>query len=109
MRRDPRKRYSLTNRFDVAPGQTPVFDGLMPRRISNQQGYILHMVVSGDRLDRLAHHYYGDPRLWWIIAQANPGYLTPTDLLHRSADADENGLLRIGADIQIPPKPEEAE
>lgn len=24
-----------------------------------------------DRLDSLAHRYYGDARYWWIIAQAN--------------------------------------
>ncbi|WP_156477464.1 LysM peptidoglycan-binding domain-containing protein [Falsihalocynthiibacter arcticus] len=109
MRRDPRKRYSMTERFTVTQGQPPVFGGLMPRRISTQDGYILHMLVSGDRLDKLALHYYGDPRLWWVIAQANPGLLTPADLLHRTENPDGNGLLRIGADIQIPPKPEEAE
>ena len=26
---------------------------------------------SGDRLDTLAHKYYRDTKLWWIIAQAN--------------------------------------
>jgi hypothetical protein len=25
----------------------------------------------GDRLDNLAHKYYGDVSLWWIIAKAN--------------------------------------
>ena len=27
--------------------------------------------VEGDRLDSLAHKYYGDVTLWWIIAKAN--------------------------------------
>lgn len=31
--------------------------------------YIIGMV--GDRLDRLAHKYYKDSSLWWIIAEAN--------------------------------------
>jgi hypothetical protein len=26
---------------------------------------------AGDRLDLLAHKYYGDQSLWWIIATAN--------------------------------------
>lgn len=28
-------------------------------------------VIIGDRLDSLAHKYYGDNTLWWIIAKAN--------------------------------------
>lgn len=28
--------------------------------------------TSMDRVDLLAHRYYGDPTLWWIIARANP-------------------------------------
>lgn len=26
---------------------------------------------SGDRLDLLAHQYYGNAQYWWVIAQAN--------------------------------------
>ena len=29
------------------------------------------MVRDGQRLDTLAHQYYGDPGMWWVIAQAN--------------------------------------
>ena len=29
------------------------------------------MSTSTDRLDLLANKYYGTPRLWWVIAQAN--------------------------------------
>jgi hypothetical protein len=25
----------------------------------------------GDRLDTLAHHFYGTPNLWWYLAKAN--------------------------------------
>ena len=28
-------------------------------------------VQDGQRLDTLANTYYGDPGMWWIIAQAN--------------------------------------
>jgi hypothetical protein len=27
--------------------------------------------IDGDRLENLAHRYYGDTTLWWIIAKAN--------------------------------------
>lgn len=30
------------------------------------------ITVMGDRLDLMADQFYGDTRLWWIIAQANP-------------------------------------
>ena len=29
----------------------------------------------GDRVDILAHQFYNDPSLWWIITTANPGKL----------------------------------
>ena len=32
---------------------------------------LLHVVTANDRIDRLAFAAYGDPRLWWVIAQAN--------------------------------------
>lgn len=39
-----------------------------------------HVVRQGDRLDRLAHQYYGDPDKWWSIAAANPEVFYPEDL-----------------------------
>ena len=30
-----------------------------------------HEVIVGERLDQLAFHYLGDPKLWWVIAEAN--------------------------------------
>ena len=33
----------------------------------------IYLITSiGDRLDLLAHEYYGDSDLWWIISIANP-------------------------------------
>ena len=29
------------------------------------------MSKEGDRLDNLAHKYYSDNNLWWVIAKAN--------------------------------------
>lgn len=39
-----------------------------------------YTVDRGDRIDRLANHYYNDPALWWIIALANGMELLPNDL-----------------------------
>ncbi len=49
--------------------------------------YIIGM--QGDRLDNLAHKYYGDARLWWILARAN--YLGKGDL-----------SVPIGKQLRIP-------
>ena len=37
--------------------------------IGNSDAFIYSK--EGDRLDTLAHSYYGDNTLWWIIAKAN--------------------------------------
>jgi len=39
--------------------------------IEAQDDDILHTVEKGDRIDKLAHKYYGTVRLWWVIACAN--------------------------------------
>ena len=41
--------------------------------LSSNDLYIL--TSSGDRLDSLAHQFYKDIRLWWIIATANPNII----------------------------------
>ncbi len=47
------------------------------------------IAIQGDRLDNLAHKYYGDARLWWILARAN--YLGKGDL-----------SVPIGKQLRIP-------
>lgn len=44
----------------------PIYPSIPP---SAEDFYILSSV--GDRYDTLALKFYGDPRLWWIIASAN--------------------------------------
>lgn len=44
-------------------------------------GTFLHMVEEGDRLDHLAYKYYRASKKWWQIADANPDFLSPRDLL----------------------------
>ncbi|HSR98985.1 MAG TPA: hypothetical protein VLM79_18145 [Kofleriaceae bacterium] len=47
-------------------------------------GTFLHRVEEGERIDNLANRYYRDPLRWWRIADANPAFATPDDLLGNS-------------------------
>tara|TARA_R100000234_G_C5003645_1_gene181525 strand:+ start:4454 stop:4792 length:339 start_codon:yes stop_codon:yes gene_type:complete len=49
---------------------------------------VRHVWTVGDRYYKLAHKYYGDPTLWWVIAWFN---LKPTE-----------GHCRAGDIIRIP-------
>ncbi len=49
-----------------------------------------YVVVDGDRLDNLAAKYFGDPLLFWMIADAN-GATDPDEL-----------TSQVGRTIQIP-------
>ncbi|NVK41911.1 MAG: hypothetical protein HWE39_11765 [Oceanospirillaceae bacterium] len=65
-----KSRYRNTARFT----DPDIFPGLQTRAIGEASGVIEHEVVEGDRLDRLAQHYYKDCRLWWRIVDANPEF-----------------------------------
>lgn len=39
--------------------------------IPQSEGDIYIEITSEIRLDKLANEYYGDPKLWWAIAQVN--------------------------------------
>lgn len=57
--------------------------------IQKSEGDVYIEIVSGIRLDQLANNYYGDPKLWWAIAQINNVKNPLTD-------------LKIGMLIRIP-------
>ena len=40
-----------------------------------------YMIVEGERLDTLASRIYGDPTVWWTIADMNPELLWPGALI----------------------------
>jgi hypothetical protein len=48
--------------------------------IPEQRDDLVHQVVGPDRIDLLAHRYYGDSRAWWVIAVANGLEELPTEL-----------------------------
>lgn len=39
-----------------------------------------YVLIEGERYDQLAHRLYGDPQLWWVLANLNPEYLYPDEL-----------------------------
>lgn len=58
--------------------------------IPEQNDDLNYQVKGGavERMDRLAVRFYGDARLWWVIAAANNIELVPADL-------NEGDILRI--------------
>jgi nucleoid-associated protein YgaU len=51
------------------------------RPFAQRSGDFRYQVKQGDRLDLLANRFYRDPRMWWLISDANPDLLYPDDLL----------------------------
>jgi|694.fasta_scaffold24339_8 hypothetical protein len=67
---------SLTNRYDVSKIQINsnkkrVYASTLYPLIEKSYEDIYILSNDSDRLDLLAYKYYGNPKLWWIIAQAN--------------------------------------
>ena len=59
--------------------------------IEKSLGDVYIISKLGDRTDKLAHNYYGDRFLWWVITRANP------DKIKRWSY-----FLEIGTHIRIP-------
>ena len=64
------------------------------RAITRLSGQFQHTVRDGDRLDLISFKYYGDPARWWQIADANPEFEFPLDLLDRGPVVTERLVLR---------------
>ena len=70
---------------------TPAFPPLTTQRRQSVD-YDSHVWKRGDRFFKLAHQYYGDPDLWYLIAWFNQ---TPTE-----------NHVNIGDTIMVPISPE---
>ena len=55
-----------------------------------------HVVSQGERLDQIAARAFGDPELWWRLADAN-GALRPDELVREAGTR-----LRITAQEDLP-------
>ena len=64
------KRY-ITTRRKIDKSGIRVYSTTYYPEIPIDNSDIFIYSKEGDRLDKLAHSYYGDNTLWWIIAKAN--------------------------------------
>ena len=52
-------------------------------------GYKLYFWSENDRIDWMAAKKYGDPRYWWVIADANPAF-------------NDWGHIPVGSVLKVP-------
>ena len=81
-------RYHGIVRFVPDPDGRVDFPGIRPRPIPPTEAVLEHTVQTGDRLDALARHYYGNDRLWWRILDANPQIIFAGHLLVEEMEGD---------------------
>jgi nucleoid-associated protein YgaU len=86
----PGSRYAATEVVELTGPDGVRRRSLAARRIARTPGVLEYVVLDGERLDTLAARFYGDPRKYWLILDANPEELDPL------------ALLRPGRRIQIP-------
>ncbi|WP_119730202.1 LysM peptidoglycan-binding domain-containing protein [Thermomonospora amylolytica] len=101
--RDSRYRHvAEVNRLDPSGRTLRVTDLRLRAPVP---GAFRHTVESGDRLDRLAQRYYGRPRRWWRIGDANPEHLSPLALLGQ--EVIDTAILEVPPGRSaLPPWPE---
>lgn len=100
-------RYQKTKKFAPDPLGRTAFKGLVPRSISHASGVLEHMVVSGQRLDQLAHDFYNNDRYWWRIPDANNLFLHGGDMVAAVDEKEKDIFNRTdmrGQIILIPKK-----
>ena len=83
--RNSRLRFAKLLRIDGIE----FFDLMELPTIPEQPGDVKYRVEGSDRIDSLAHRFYGDPTLWWVLAVANDMELVPT-------------TLSVGMEIRVP-------
>ena len=65
-------RYSRASKGIDKATNNRIYNSVLYPQINPANSDIVIFVKEGtNRLDLLAHKYYGNPNLWWIISQAN--------------------------------------
>lgn len=64
-------RYIFTNRLIQKETKKSYYESTIYPKVTPSDNDLYVIAVQGDRLDVLANKYYGDPKMWWIIATAN--------------------------------------
>ncbi len=85
-------RYKFT-KTKISRDGNRVFKPTIYPRIPIRDSDIFIYPKFGDRLDNLAHKYYKDVSLWWIIAKANN-----LDQAHIGLEVDKQ--IRIPTEIE---------
>lgn len=82
---DSTNRYRYANAYSSTKGD--YWGTRPPVSIPEAEGDRHHIVTQAEirRIDLISYRYYGDVRLWWVIAEANnitdPTHLTPGKVL----------------------------
>lgn len=74
-------RYRKLSEVTAPDARGRVLRSIALRPLRKTTGVLLHTLQEGERLDQLAERYFGQPRKWWQICDANPEFLSPLALL----------------------------
>ena len=89
-----RNRNTYTKRKIDSVSKKSYYRPLKYPSVELLQSDIYVTTIDGDRMDLMANQFYGDVRLWWIIASANP------DKLRRDSYSVQPGLeIRIPIEV----------
>jgi len=84
-------RYIYSNTKEQSDTKIVYFESTIYPKVSPNNDDIYIISGQGDRLDILANKYYGNPKMWWIIATAN-------NLNNASLSVEPGVQLRIPSD-----------
>jgi len=73
------------------------------RPLPEAPGDFVHTVEQVDRLDHLAYKYYKQPRKWWRICDANPGFMSPQAMLGLEPIVSDRFALAWDGEASQPP------
>lgn len=85
-------RYTYTNTIKESDTNKSYLETTIYPRVKPSDNDFYIISQAGDRLDMLAHKYYGNTNLWWIIAVTN-------NLNDANFFVEEGIQLRIPADV----------
>jgi len=65
--------YSSTDRYSHSvPKYVKLVANFRFTSYESERQVLYHVVKEGDTVQKLATRYFGDPKLWWFIADYNP-------------------------------------
>lgn len=93
------KRYENQTILSTENINKPYYKGRYYPNVPLSESDVYVITTVGDRLDLLAHQYYRDATLWWVIAMANnnttKGALYPAPGTQLRIPTDLNIVLNL--------------